>query len=62
MDPAGLIQSSQCDSKQKDKTDDLEFETAQRKVRSTKEVKTGTNTNPAVIKGVKSPRSIVIYL
>ena len=39
----------------KRKADDLEFETVQRKVRSTKEVKTGTNTNPAVIKGVKKP-------
>ena len=35
--------------------DDSEFETVQRKVRSTKEVTTGTNTNPAVIKGVKKP-------
>ena len=39
----------------KRKADDLEFETVQRKVRSTKELKTGTNTNPAVVKGVKKP-------
>ena len=41
--------------KTKRKTDDFEFETVQRKIRSTKEVKTGTNTNPAVSKGVKNP-------
>ena len=39
----------------KRKADDFEFETVQRKVRSPKEVKTGTNTIPAVIKGVKKP-------
>ena len=33
----------------------FEFETLQRKVRSTNQVKTGTNTNPTVIKGVKKP-------
>ena len=37
------------------KAHDFEFETLQRKVRSTNQVKTGTNTNPAVIKGVKKP-------
>ena len=39
----------------KRKVDDYEFETVQRKVRSTKEVKTGTNTNSADIKDVKKP-------
>ena len=39
----------------KRKADDFEFETVQRKVGSPKEVKTGTNTNPAVIKSVKKP-------
>ena len=37
------------------KADEFEFETVQRKVRSTNEVKTRTNTNPAVIKGVTKP-------
>ena len=46
----------------KRKADDFEFETAQRKVGSPKEVKTGTN-NPAVIKGVKkSPKRSHLYV
>ena len=32
------------------------------KIKITKEVKTGANTNPAVIKGVEKPRSVVICL
>ena len=39
----------------KRKADEFEFETVQRKKRSSKEVIIGTNTNPAVIKGVKKP-------
>ena len=43
--------------------DEFDFETVQSKVRSTKEVKTGTKTNPAVIKGVrKNPQSVVNYM
>ena len=47
--------SSSYHSSAEKKADDFEFETVQRKVRSPKELKTGTNTNPAVIKGVKKP-------
>ena len=50
MDPAGIETTAHPVI-----TVRYEFETVQRKVRSTKEVKTGTNTNPAVIKGVKKP-------
>ena len=38
-----------------------EFETVQRKVKWTKEIKPGTNTNPAVI-NVVNPRSVVVYV
>ena len=45
----------------KRKGDEFEFETVLRIIRSTKEVKMGTNNNPTVIKVVKNPQSVVIF-
>ena len=48
----------------KRKADDLDFETVERKVRSTKEVKTGTNTKTSSHQGCqKAPiKGVVIYM
>ena len=46
----------------KRKADVYEMETVERKLRSTEEVKFGTDPNPPVIKGVQAPRSVVICI
>ena len=67
MDPTARDDSSSsyhsATVNKKRKADDFDFESVQRKVRSTKEVKTGTTTNPALIKGAKKhPKHRHLYV